>query len=75
MPKTIFESKLLDDGHLYCPEEFAKAEARYEVIVTLPFLDGEEGDNETALLSEEALAKDWSRKEEDEAWSHLQPDR
>lgn len=27
---------------------------------------------ETALLSEEAFATDWTRKEEDEAWSHLQ---
>ena len=26
---------------------------------------------ETALLSEQALAEDWSRPEEDEAWSHL----
>lgn len=30
---------------------------------------------ETALLSEQALAKDWDRPEEDEAWSHLQPER
>jgi hypothetical protein len=29
--------------------------------------------NETALLSEPALAKDWNRPEEDAAWSHLQP--
>jgi len=29
---------------------------------------------ETALLSEPALAEDWSRPEEDEAWSHLQSD-
>ncbi len=28
--------------------------------------------NENALLSEEALGKDWNRKEENEAWSHLQ---
>jgi hypothetical protein len=28
---------------------------------------------ETALLSEPALAVDWLRPEEDEAWSHLQP--
>ena len=28
--------------------------------------------SETALLSEPALAEDWSRPEEDEAWSHLQ---
>ena len=29
--------------------------------------------NETALLSEVALAEDWNRPEEDAAWSHLQP--
>jgi hypothetical protein len=29
-------------------------------------------DVESALLSEPALAKDWNRPEEDEAWSHLQ---
>ena len=27
---------------------------------------------ETALLSEAALAEDWERPEEDEAWSYLQ---
>jgi hypothetical protein len=27
---------------------------------------------ETALLSETALAKDWDRPEEDEAWAYLQ---
>jgi hypothetical protein len=27
---------------------------------------------EAALLSEAALAEDWNRSEEDEAWSHLQ---
>ena len=30
-------------------------------------------DYETALLSEAVLAEDWNRPEEDEAWSHLQP--
>jgi len=28
--------------------------------------------SETALLSEKALAKDWLRPEEDEAWANLQ---
>ncbi len=28
--------------------------------------------SETALLSEQALAADWNRPEEDAAWSHLQ---
>ena len=27
---------------------------------------------ETAVLSEQSLAEDWNRPEEDEAWSHLQ---
>jgi hypothetical protein len=31
--------------------------------------------NETALLSEVALAVDWDRPEEDEAWSHLQQEQ
>lgn len=28
--------------------------------------------SDTALLSDPALAEDWDRPEEDEAWSHLQ---
>lgn len=35
-------------------------------------LDDAPGSEEAALLSERALA-DWSRPEEDAAWSHLQP--
>ena len=31
--------------------------------------------SETALLSEAALAEDWDRPEEDEAWSYLQSDQ
>ncbi len=30
---------------------------------------------EAALLAEAALAADWSRPEEDAAWSHLQPEK
>ncbi len=33
------------------------------------------GVSDTALLSETALAEDWTRPEEDAAWSHLQPAR
>ncbi|MBI4702796.1 MAG: hypothetical protein HY744_16880 [Deltaproteobacteria bacterium] len=33
------------------------------------------GTDETALLSERALAEDWDRAEEDVAWSHLPPER
>lgn len=30
---------------------------------------------ETAILSEETLAEDWDRPEEDEAWSYLQQEQ
>ena len=39
-------------------------------LVTI--LDDAPRSEETALLSEQTLA-DWSRPEEDAAWSHLQP--
>lgn len=35
----------------------------------------ESGTGETALLREEALAKDWTREEKNEAWEQLQPDQ
>ncbi|WP_295394907.1 hypothetical protein [uncultured Thiodictyon sp.] len=37
----------------------------------LTLLDGEA--NESALLAEAALAEDWLKPEEDQAWAHLQP--
>jgi hypothetical protein len=44
-------------------------------LVTI--LDEEPGvyPNETALLSEAALAEDWNRPEEDAAWSYLQQEK
>lgn len=42
-------------------------------LVTI--LDDAPRADETALLSEPALAADWRRAEEDAAWSHLQPAR
>ena len=39
----------------------------------LTILEDAPRSEETALLSETALA-DWSRPEEDAAWSHLQPE-
>jgi hypothetical protein len=37
----------------------------------LTLLDGQA--NESTLLAEDALAEDWLKPEEDEAWAHLQP--
>ena len=41
-------------------------------IVTVLDEKPETAISETALLSEDSLAADWLRDEEDEAWSHLQ---
>ena len=44
-----------------------------EVLDFVRFLKAKQASelNETATLSEPALAKDWLRPEEDEAWQHL----
>lgn len=39
----------------------------------LTMLESVVGD--AAILAEDALAEDWLRPEEDEAWAHLQPGR
>ncbi|OQY32453.1 MAG: hypothetical protein B6I38_04625 [Anaerolineaceae bacterium 4572_5.1] len=41
------------------------------VIITILDEEPREEDINMALLSEAALARDWERPEEDEAWSHL----
>ena len=53
--------RLLEDVELPGPRR---------ALVTI--LDDAPPSEETALLSEHALA-DWNRPEEDAAWSHLQP--
>lgn len=44
-------------------------------LVTILEEDPAARDNQTAPLSETALAKGWDRPEEDAAWSHLQQER
>lgn len=36
MNEVIFKSKLLEDGHLSCPKEYANPDAQFKVIVSLP---------------------------------------
>ncbi len=48
----------------------------HRALVTILDEEGfDEIPNITALSSEKALAVDWNRPEEDEAWAHLQPVR
>jgi hypothetical protein len=76
MPKTA-EAIVGENGQIQLLESLP-LRARQRVLVTAleeeSFPSAETRAGETALLSESALAEDWNRKEEDEAWSHLQPD-
>lgn len=49
-----------------------KLPSAYRALVTVLEEEPALHVNETALLSEPALAMDWNRAEEDTAWSHLQ---
>ncbi|MBK9053772.1 MAG: hypothetical protein IPL78_23565 [Chloroflexi bacterium] len=65
-----YEGVIDKDGTLHLLEPI-KLPKRRRIIITI--LDEEPIAELTnlALLSEPALARDWERPEEDEAWSHL----
>lgn len=60
------------DGTVRLPK-MVRLPARRRAILTI--LDEPMPVAETALLSEAALAEDWDRPEEDEAWAYLQSDK
>jgi len=68
MLKTV-PAVLEKDGRLRLSEDVDLTDVK-RVLVT--FLDDEtDRGTENTLLSETALAEDWNRPEEDEAWKHL----
>lgn len=69
-----FEAIIEPDGKVLLLEDVQLSESR-RALVTI--LDDEPASTVpvTALLSEQALAEDWNRPEEDEAWAHLQQAR
>jgi len=76
MPKTV-EAVVDEDGTIRLPDSIS-LQRDQRVLVTILEDEGERASDrevaETALLSEGALAEDWIREEEEEAWKHLQPD-
>ena len=73
MPKTY--EALMDEKGRYIPDSLGLPAGR-RVLVTvldnyLEKLRPHTVVNEEALLSEAALAEDWTRPEEDEAWRFL----
>jgi hypothetical protein len=75
MPKTV-EAVVDEYGHIRLLEPLTLHNSQRVLVTVLE--DAPEADtrdvSETALLSGEALAEDWNRDEEDEAWKHLQPE-
>lgn len=78
MPKTV-EAIVDEDGAIQLPDSISlKRDQR--VLVTILEDPNDESTSETTIsetasLSEAVLAEDWTREEEDEAWTHLQPDQ
>ena len=58
-------------GHVRLLEDLRVAGPRRALLTVLD--EPADMPGEGALLSEAALAADWSRPEEDAAWAHLQP--
>jgi hypothetical protein len=71
MIKTV-EALLDEEGHIRLLEPVLPGVPR-RALVTILDEQPTEHVPESAMLSEAALAEDWTRPEEDEAWSHLQP--
>ena len=67
MMKSI-EARIEKDGHVHLLEPVHLSHPCRAIVTIIE----EPQIAETALLSERALAEDWDRPEEDEAWSHLQ---
>jgi hypothetical protein len=63
-----FEATIDPDGAVHLKEQ-VHLPCACRAIVTI--IDAGLEVPDTALLSETALAEDWNRPEEDEAWSHL----
>jgi hypothetical protein len=70
MIRTV-EAVIDEDGTVRLLESVRLPEARRALVTILEEVPAADV-SETALLSEQALAEDWNRPEEDEAWSHLQ---
>jgi hypothetical protein len=70
MIQTV-EAVIDEDGKVRLLESVRLPEARRALVTILEEVPAADA-SEAALLSEQALAEDWNRPEEDEAWSHLQ---
>jgi hypothetical protein len=71
MIRTI-EAVIDENGNVRLLEPVRPGAPRRALVTILDERPNAGQPSETALLSEAALAQDWNRPEEDEAWKHLQ---
>ena len=65
MTKISFKSKLLPDGHLYCPKEFTKKKnVKFEVIVMFEDDKIEASDQDIELSTIKDISEDFLSEEE-----------
>jgi len=68
MLRTV-EATIDERGVVHLKEE-VRVRSKTRALVTI--LDESESIDDVTAASEQALAQDWNRPEEDQAWSHLQ---
>jgi len=73
MQTLMVEAHVDDDGHLRVDVPTDLPKCHLKAVLVLDDVNHLESHSmETSLLSQHALAEDWERPEEDEAWKHLQ---
>ena len=72
MVRTV-EAEIDEQGNVRLLEAIQLSSVRRALVTILE--DGEGDTFDTALVSEAALASDWNKPKEVQAWSHLQPER
>ena len=65
MKEIVFESKLLSDGHLYCPKELAKKKnARFKVFAYIEETEDLVTEQEIELAAVQDLSEDFLSENE-----------
>jgi len=73
MEKLIFESRLLPDGHLYCPKEIVnRKNAHFKVIVTFEDTGLIASEEEIEQAAANDASKDYLSKDEIDYYLKLQ---
>jgi len=73
MQTLMVDACVGNDGHLRVDIPTNLPKGNMKAVLVLADVDSlDSHPMETALLSQQALAEDWERPEEDEAWKHLQ---